>query len=180
MAWEMRHHLTIKKAAPIPCGAGEDAVHRGGQPDDPHELAKIILGGNDAIQTRDTPGPPLLVNLEGEGQAPVYSTFINPRREGPAAGGEPIAVTPEYIAELRAPQAAARRQHGNGFHQVGFSRTVRPVKTYMTAIQAQMELRVVAEILQPDPPEANGRTMRLGQTVDHSRASSLLMEDMRS
>ncbi len=45
VAGEVGEHLAVEEAATIAGGAGEDAVHRRGQPDDAHQLAKVVLRG---------------------------------------------------------------------------------------------------------------------------------------
>ena len=77
VAGEVGHHLPVEEAAAIACGAGEDAVHRGGEPDDAHQLAEVVLRGGGAIEAGDAFGPALLVDLEGELEAAIEAAFVD-------------------------------------------------------------------------------------------------------
>ncbi len=66
-------------------------------------------------------------------------------RQRPVAGGRAVGRAADKVGELRPAQAPARREHRDGFHQIGLARAVCAEEADMTAIQPQLERRVVAE-----------------------------------
>jgi hypothetical protein len=121
VAGEVGEHLTIEETAAVACGAGEDAVHRGGEPDDAHQLAEIVLRGVHAVEAGGAFGATLIIAFEGQGQLAVDIAVADVGGEGPAACGLAFGVAADEVGEFGAAQAAARRQHGDGFHEVGLA-----------------------------------------------------------
>jgi hypothetical protein len=72
MRWEVGHHLTVVEFAAVACGAGEDAVHRGREPDDTHEFAELGLCRGCAVELGRAFRPALLVYFQREVELAVY------------------------------------------------------------------------------------------------------------
>ena len=123
VAGDQRRHQPVEEAAPVACGAGEEPVHRRGEPEHAEIVAHLLDGaGGGAVDPHPAAG------LAGAGPGADVGRAIrrlDRRRHRPAV----VRAVRRDLLEGRAPEAAAGREQRDGLEQVGLARAVGPDST---------------------------------------------------
>ncbi len=97
------------------------------------------------------------------------------REDGEAA----IAASARHVAIGGAAQAAAGRQEGDRFHEIGLARPVLPRQHDMPAVERQRQTRIIAEIRELEAGKGNLVRHGLRARAFPAEAESLRRRKMR-
>ncbi len=128
-----RQHEPVEKPAPVGGGAGEQAIHRGRQPDHAQMIQKLVHGsGGRAVEAKPARLPLLAAFRAG--------TDIHLARHAVERGKNRKATRASGAGDIAiggAAQAAAGRQERHRFHEVRFARTILSCQHDMPAVERQ-------------------------------------------
>ncbi len=134
-----REHEAVEEAAAVAGGAGEEAVHRGRQPDHPGMFGQGIGALWRAV---DAHLPAGLAGDQAGADADVADGPLHGGRDGEAAG----SAVAGHVGEGGPAQAPSRSEQRQGFQQIGLAGAVVADEGDGAPAEDQGPVRVVAEI----------------------------------
>ena len=146
----------VEEAPPVSGGSGEEPVHRRGEPDDLETVREgARRGDRQAVQAK----APALAGLIALPELRGVAFRLELDRDAKAAGS---AVAGAVLA-LGAAQPAPRREHGEGFEEIGLAGAVLARQRHEARGEASVERFVGAKVAQHQPPDqrAAGRSARV-------------------
>ena len=111
MAGVEREHEAVEEAAPVARAAGEQAVHRRGQPQHRQPLAERVDRGRGAVD------PHLAALGRGRQRAGADVAVAEPGGDGEAA----IGALPRHLGQRRPAQPAPGGEQRHGLEQIGLA-----------------------------------------------------------